>query len=424
MDELIFQNAVKEFRSFKNEKEQDSAFSQFQIENFKIRNSVKIQILDLIRTYLKNDISLEDFRKKFDLKTRVEWKSFGFGGMSGAMFLNMAVKHLPDQMELDHEFKQVLSSPKHDADAKIKMQIFINYLASQIESKIVKSRQIQISRASFFISTFWHIQNPEIWPVFYPSTRNVFEKTGIYASENNVIEDYFNFCYNFRKLSESLNISFWELEYICAWKDKQTPIISDSKEILERNKEKTYSHHDDCTVDEDLITHSATQWMLAKIGRNMGYKVWVARNDWSKEYNSEKLGDLSEKQLPPLGLGDDAQKIISLIDVIWFKGSKQVIAAFEVEKTTSIYSGILRMSDLVVEAINTNFPMYIIVPEARLKDVEKELSRATFQYLELNKRCGFFSSNVLSKEYDSIFRYGTEISAIDKIARRIKDLYN
>ena len=44
---------------------------------------------------------------------------------------------------------------------------------------------------------------------------------------------------------------------------------------------------------------------------------------------------------------DDAtNKTIELIDVLWLE-SDAIIAAFEVEHTTAIYSGLLRMSDLV-----------------------------------------------------------------------------
>src|SRR5206468_1344012 len=94
-------------------------------------------------------------------------------------------------------------------------------------------------------------------------------------------------------------------------------------------------------------THTKTQWLLAKIGHKLGCKVWIAANDRKKIWDGQVLGELSLSQLPNLGLDPDAKKIISLIDVVWLKGGKQIAAAFEIEHTTSIYSGILRMSDLV-----------------------------------------------------------------------------
>ena len=41
----------------------------------------------------------------------------------------------------------------------------------------------------------------------------------------------------------------------------------------------------------------------------------------------------------------------------WLKGNA-VVAAFEIESTTSIYSGLLRMSDLIAMQPNLNIPLY------------------------------------------------------------------
>lgn len=75
--------------------------------------------------------------------------------------------------------------------------------------------------------------------------------------------------------------------------------------------------------------------------------------------------------------GASSQRLISLIDVLWIKKNK-VAAAFEVEHTTSIYSGLLRMSDLVALSPNLTFPLYIVTPQERIEKVRAELSRPTF----------------------------------------------
>jgi hypothetical protein len=111
-----------------------------------------------------------------------------------------------------------------------------------------------------------------------------------------------------------------------------------------------------------------------------------------------------------------------LIDVLWLKGANQVAAAFEIEHTTSIYSGLLRMSDLTASSPNLNFPLYIIAPEARLPQVEKELSRPTFQALELHKRCGFFSDEKLLQEADAIMQWANDPAVMEKLASRVPDV--
>jgi hypothetical protein len=66
--------------------------------------------------------------------------------------------------------------------------------------------------------------------------------------------------------------------------------------------------------------------------------LWVAANDRNIVFNGTKLGDLSVAALPS-GFPDDIRKRIGLIDVIWLNDNAYV-AAFEVEATTSILSGL------------------------------------------------------------------------------------
>jgi hypothetical protein len=47
-----------------------------------------------------------------------------------------------------------------------------------------------------------------------------------------------------------------------------------------------------------------------------------------------------------------------MIDVLWLDGNA-IVAAFEIESTTSIYSGLLRMSDLLAMQPNLNIPLFL-----------------------------------------------------------------
>ena len=122
-------------------------------------------------------------------------------------------------------------------------------------------------------------------------------------------------------------------------------------------------------------------------------------------------------------MDSEFQRIISLIDVLWIiKGTSRVAAAFEVEHTTSIYSGLLRMSDLVALSPNINFPLYIVTPDIRLEQVRRELARPTFQVLELHKRCAFFSEESLIQHAENIMRWANHPSAIERLAFKVGDL--
>jgi hypothetical protein len=168
----------------------------------------------------------------------------------------------------------------------------------------------------------------------------------------------------------------------------------------------------------EALDHTHVQWLLGKVGRKLGCRVWVAANDRRRRWRGESLGALSIARFPSLGLDPDSQRIITLIDVVWLRGPNQVAAAFEIEHTTSIYSGLLRLADLAALSPNLNFPLYIVAPRARLEKVRRELLRPTFQALELHRKCAFFSAESLIASADSIMRWASSPQAIDRLAER------
>ena len=83
----------------------------------------------------------------------------------------------------------------------------------------------------------------------------------------------------------------------------------------------------------------------------------------------------------PLQFDDATNRIVENIDVLWLKGNS-VQAAFEIESTTAIYSGLLRMSDLLAMQPNLNIPLFLVAPDERRDKVIAEVNRATFHRLE------------------------------------------
>ena len=66
---------------------------------------------------------------------------------------------------------------------------------------------------------------------------------------------------------------------------------------------------------------------------------------------------------------------IELIDVLWLDGNA-IVAAFEIESTTSIYSGLLRMSDLLARQPNISVPLFLVAPDERREKVIQQVSEA------------------------------------------------
>lgn len=131
----------------------------------------------------------------------------------------------------------------------------------------------------------------------------------------------------------------------------------------------------------DSSPHTEIQWLLLKLGNDMGLDVWVARNDRNKSHKGYLFSELPRmKEELPLQFDDATNQTIELIDVLWLQGNA-ITAAFEIESTTSIYSGLLRMSDLVSMQPNINIPLYIVAPDERREKVIKEVNRPTFARL-------------------------------------------
>jgi len=154
--------------------------------------------------------------------------------------------------------------------------------------------------------------------------------------------------------------------------------------------------------------HTEIQCPLLTLGRDMGFDLWVARNDRSKVWNGTTLGSLPGMvdQLPTQ-FNEATNRTIELIDVLWLKGNS-IVAAFEVESTTSVYSGLLRMSDLLALQPNLPIDLFLVAPDDRREKVESELMRPTFKLREkpLASICGFLGFDSLTGKLKAIQNLG------------------
>jgi len=145
--------------------------------------------------------------------------------------------------------------------------------------------------------------------------------------------------------------------------------------------------------DQEVRESIRIQALLTKIGASMGLKVWLPRNDRAGVIREWKSSADNLLEVLPLNYDEVTLKTIEQIDVIWLRG-RSIVRAFEVEHTTSIYSGILRMADLLALQPNMNIKLHIVAPEARRDKVFQEIRRPVFSLLEagpLSERCTFLS---------------------------------
>ena len=166
------------------------------------------------------------------------------------------------------------------------------------------------------------------------------------------------------------------------------------------------------STESATTRHSEIQYLLLTLGAELGLDVWVARNDRGRKWDGTALGSLPRMlDQPPTQFNEATTRTIELIDVLWLTGNS-IVAAFEVECTTSVYSGLLRMSDLLALQPNLDINLYLVAPDDRRDKVEQELLRPTFSLREkpLAKICGFLPFNVLCEKLAGIRKLGLSAS--------------
>ena len=150
--------------------------------------------------------------------------------------------------------------------------------------------------------------------------------------------------------------------------------------------------------------HTEIQWRLLKLGSDMGLDVWVARNDKGKSFEGHCFKEIPRiRSVLPTQFDDATHKTIELIDVLWLSRNS-IVGAFEIESTTSIYSGLLRMSDLLAMQPNLNIPLYLVAPDDRRNKVLAEVNRPTFARLHLVDKCRYLSFSAVLEDFPSDMR--------------------
>lgn len=133
--------------------------------------------------------------------------------------------------------------------------------------------------------------------------------------------------------------------------------------------------------------HLQIQIALVKIGEQLGFRTWIARNDQGFKY-----GDISVGELPGVVNSLDGERLISSfdqavnaamhIDCIWFRNGRFMPAVMEVEHSTGITSGLTRMLglyQLIPPMSNTRW--VIVAPDEDREKLMKEACRQQFRQL-------------------------------------------
>ncbi len=171
--------------------------------------------------------------------------------------------------------------------------------------------------------------------------------------------------------------------------------------------------------EKDEASHSEVQSWLRDLGTALGYRVWIAANDRGRLHNDRPLGEGCLEVLPPVLMAAPGADMVRLIDVLWLSpDADRVTAAFEVEHSTSIYSGIVRMLDLALGHADPHAEggLFLVAPDAREAEVRAQLARPAFARIA-DLKIGWLPYGELARHREAISRFGEGLKAIRAIAR-------
>jgi hypothetical protein len=145
------------------------------------------------------------------------------------------------------------------------------------------------------------------------------------------------------------------------------------------------------------FTHSQIQTLIGSIGIHRGYDIWIPNND-----RGRLDWQLTQKFICKNNLPDRYIKVFEVIkqvDVLWLKrGSSELSAMFEVEHSTTIYSGLLRFNDLHLIEPNLKPKFSIVSNDIRRSLFLRQINRPTFKMSGLSDLCSFL-------EYKDVFSW-------------------
>ena len=110
-----------------------------------------------------------------------------------------------------------------------------------------------------------------------------------------------------------------------------------------------------------------------------------------------------------------SRRLINLIDVLWLRGD-EVVAAYEIEHTTSISSGLLRLYDLDALCPTSIMHLCVVIPNPSLKRFQAVLTRPAFQRLNMQKRCLIILEETLLQQAEHILRWASSPTVITRLA--------
>jgi len=159
---------------------------------------------------------------------------------------------------------------------------------------------------------------------------------------------------------------YWQLKERGSLAQKK---VSEWLKEEEKPKQKTLMGR---TLPTEEPLHDFMIKKIVESGEKKGYSSHIGRTEQRKYVEFRKMS-LPMGSNVQFGLSREAFDIIREIDVLWIKNNT-IVAAFEVEKNTTIDSGINRFRNLFVVTPNIKVKAHIVIPDRRVDEAIRKIN--------------------------------------------------
>lgn len=203
------------------------------------------RIQPLIQDYLSGKVTKDDFKTQIDSisKTKKGERSevgdlWGFKGIKGMMLFNLLSTACEiNDIDLDEILKPAIRAPKSKEDACEKMQIFYKKV-TEIQQLFEDRRKAPSPKSvPYFLSYFWQIQEPAVWPIQYTSLERALENLDIWTKTGDVSKDYgwfFDFLNELKNLYTNKSgrvFDLWGVEHVFYYSYNSQAFMSPVNEL-------------------------------------------------------------------------------------------------------------------------------------------------------------------------------------------------
>jgi len=162
--------------------------------------------------------------------------------------------------------------------------------------------------------------------------------------------------------------------------------------------------------DDVKLTHYDLQAKLVLVGSYLNYRTFVPAPDKNKQTVFGVLGDLcTEKEIPVGSIPGLSLNTVKFVDVIWFDEEGYPTHAFEVEHTTDITKGLLRL----YQVHKLRIKMFIISEEINKGKFQREVAKSPFAKIK---------SEFVFKNYDELDEFFQSVKHFSQM--RVRFLAN